>query len=195
MVSNIITEFLAQLRTAFTLTSAHTMQLNAVLETDGKPPPACGERFIAIHQLPSGWMPSRTLPTDSESEVLHEEFNFGVTLSYRVADVPEDRFYPTIWPAIESDAKLVLKTLVVNRWTIFENINTALAGTDNMLARPYRWLGNDGPDPVSPLWFSYADPIDSLGKPLARSRRPAGYTYRIKLGGFERIQHRATTYS
>ena len=52
------------------------------IRDDGRPPPRCGDIFIAVHQLGS---------SSEMDNALDEYSNFGLTLTMRVTNVPIDR--------------------------------------------------------------------------------------------------------
>lgn len=135
--------------------------------TDGQPPPACGELFVAVH--PGEW-------TTDDVEGLKERFGFEITVTVRVAKVPRDELgiNALVGPTGKSlddwlekiRAHLHLDSVSDQ---IINTANTTIGAANNGFVEPPRFRGCGRPEIRGPDWFS-AEPYHGATAPVGLSQ-------------------------
>lgn len=140
---------------------------------DGQPPPACGERFVAIH---AGSWTNRGGYSLGREDVVGVE----VTVTRRVAFTPRDRPFVALRTASNALDRLVdqiIAKLHMN-YAVTNATNLSLGGAVNGYIVPLVFLGCGRPEPKGPDWFS-SD---------AESTTAVGVTRTISFGEAQRDQ-------
>lgn len=175
---------------------------------DGKPKPACGELYVAVH--PAGWSPG----PDGGDVGIDEVFGIAVTITRRLNEAPGDRWGSEIWvkkdTGIEPIARRVALELAgdttgdittQSRYLVLQAANEYIRvwGRAGGLGLPPEWEGStewaggfvdplkfrDGgnPAPRGTDWFSAAPPSGELGEQIE-----AGVSQTLTFGGARRLQ-------
>lgn len=146
---------------------------------DGEPPPACGERFVAIH--PGAW-------TGNDIEGLDELFDAELTFTIRAAKVPRDRLGINllVGPTGKSldellEAARALLHLDSFADQVISKANTTIGIAANGFVEPPRFRHASRPEAKGPAWFS-AEAHGHGAQP------PMGIAQTITLGGARRVQ-------
>lgn len=130
--------------------------------SDGKPPGRCGDWFVSIHQGAS---------TSDMMNALNEYFDFNVTLTARLSNVPLDRIGDQLLATKLADKTgfnrriNALATFLHMDWGVMQEANNNLQKmmpdvlTVYGFSEPAQFAGAETPILVGSEWFS-ADPDD-----------------------------------
>lgn len=145
---------------------------------DGKPKPACGERYFAVHSL--GW---NGINGDWD---LGEEYTVGVTVTIRTGFAPKDRWGIAVWLAendgMESTIRQVI-TAIHHNQTVRAAMDAVLdeTGGGNFVT-PLQLMRVDNPVVRNHTWFDADVPEDGA---VAES----GVSQTIVFGKCQRVQN------
>lgn len=122
---------------------------------DGQPKPACGEKYWAVHPLSWQGLPD-------EDWALGEEYQVGVTLTFRMGVAPKDRWGLAVWLADNGMEDFVRRTITLIHHS--QTIRVAAGvyitgGASGKILTPLQLLRIENPKPQGPQWFS-AEPVD-----------------------------------
>ena len=149
-----------------------------------KPPPGCGDRFIAVFGL--DWN-----PIDYYSNLaIDETYSVACGITYRAPYVPYDnegeQLYVEAAESIESLARQIMATVHQNYDPILKQANAYLTakGSTYNIFEPLRWQTTDAqPTPVGPDWF-----MASRGKSESGGDEVAGLVMQVNFSGARRKQ-------
>lgn len=145
---------------------------------DGRPAPACGDRFIAIHA--TSWRPR---PGDDDmNRGLSELFDFDCTITYRTPFIPQESIGDEIFLKSLEGMEALCRLIII---CIHQNIDLLGLDEDGELLEYPRWAGTSLPTPVGPDWF-YSSPDQGEGFEYIQS----GLTMTVSF----RDAHRMQTY-
>ncbi len=125
-------------------------EMECEVTPDGRPIPACGQQFYAVH-------PSSSENTSPSADVhVNEVYTFSVTASFRIGVSPQDRLgvhfmLDTAGPL--AMARQMALTVVNMNYDLLAAANVIIGADSNGFYKPpvylgLTWLGAKGPD-----WF------------------------------------------
>lgn len=164
-----------------TLVSGGLAYPSAVCEVQlgPEPPPVCGEKFVSIHE--GSWQAE-------DIEGLSETFGLDVTVTFRVAKVPEDRqgtnalVGPT-GASLDEECRKIVACIHLDKGgdAVLNAANTLLGGTVNGFCEPPRFRGADIPRLRGPDWFGAEDVSSGRIQNM-------GLSQTLHFGGAKRVQ-------
>lgn len=145
---------------------------------DGQPPPACGERFVAVH--PGRW-------SGEDIEGLSEVYDVSLTFTIRAAKVPRDRLGINLLvgptgKSLDELLEAARALLHLDSWAdqVITKANTTIGVNANGFVEPPRFRDGGQPEPKGPEWFC-AESGHGGDTPMA-------IVQTITLGGAKRVQ-------
>lgn len=125
---------------------------------DGRPPPACGQKFYAVH---SGSMHNPNMSRQT-LEAMH---GFAVTLTLRCAHLPIDRLGDELITKATTGLWALVDSLIDalhQDYNTLDSANTTLGALVNGFIEPQTWIASVYLGPRDPSWFWSDDEHDPL---------------------------------